>query len=98
MKMKIENNKTEAARGSKLSINIGCHSSAGVPLNFAFPFCTMVIVVNLFEWGIACKPLNKNNERTCFKKYDIFDGYYVALMNLKGNTEWNEVMVRSATK
>lgn len=96
--MKIENIKTKAPRKNNKIINEGGSSSAGVPLNFAFPFCTMVIVVNLFEWGIVCKPLNKNNERTCFKKYDIFDRYYVALMNLKGNTEWNEVMVRSATK
>lgn len=85
--MKIENNKTEAAKGSKISINIGGPSSAGVPLNFSSPFCTMVVVVNLFEWRLVCEPLNKNNERTCFKIYDIFDKYYFALVNFKGNTE-----------
>lgn len=85
--MKIENNKTDAAKGSKISINIGGPSSAGVPLNFSSPFCTMVVVVNLFEWRLVCEPLYKNNERTCFKIYDIFDKYYFALVNFKGNTE-----------
>lgn len=85
--MLIENNKTEAPRGSKKSINIGGSSSAGVRLIFSSPFCTMVVVVNLFEWRLVFEPLNKNNERTCFKIYDIFDEYYFALVNFRGKTE-----------
>lgn len=69
----MKTNKTKAP-GIKPIINEEGSSSAGVPFNFVSPFCTMVIV-NIFEWGIVCKPLNENNERTCFKKYDIFNGY-----------------------
>lgn len=47
--MKIENNKTEAPKGSKKSINIESSFSAGVPLIFSSPICAMEVVVNLFE-------------------------------------------------
>lgn len=85
--MLIKDNTTTAPRGSKNIINEEGSSSAGVPLNFSSPFFAMVVVVNLFEWGIVCKPLNENNERTCFKKYDICNGYYFAMVNFKRNTE-----------
>lgn len=59
--MKAENNKTRAQEGNIKDSNEGVSSSSTVFLNIASPFCTMVLVVNLFEWGIVCKLLNENN-------------------------------------